>query len=384
MMTQDEIKTKLQDEIINSLPETAHGLLKLSPRAGKTRIAINIIKRERPLRILWVTPNTELRDIDIPREFIQWDAEDYLRNTTIVCWMSLADVEGYYDKVIFDEYQYITEANVEPFFNGQIQYNSIIGLSGTHPKHQSKHELYRRLNLDILADMGIDEAVEMDLVSDYEITVVNVPMERELKEIQCGKPPKTFMQTEYGNYNYLHEQAERYMSMAKIMNRMRAIQRSPSKEKAAKYLIDNLPGRKLVFCGSIPQADRLSEHAYHSKNGKKGKENLKNFIEEKIDLLTCVNSGGTGTTYRNVDHFIIVQSDSDRRGNTTQKLARSLLKQHNYKAQIWFLCLEDTKDKVWVNSALESFNQDKISFVDIETLQGNNLKLGDNDYKQRD
>ena len=65
-------KTEIQKEIVEGLQEPSHGLLRLAPRVGKTKIGIDIIKKEKPKRILWVTPNAKLRDVDIPTEFKIW------------------------------------------------------------------------------------------------------------------------------------------------------------------------------------------------------------------------------------------------------------------------------------------------------------------------
>ena len=67
-------------------------------------------------------------------------------------------------------------------------------------------------------------------------------------------------------------------------------------------------------------------------------------------------------------HLILTQVDSDRNGLTTQKLARTLLKQKGYNATIWILCLKKTQDKVWVDAALENFDESKIEYLEFKTL----------------
>ena len=131
-------RTEIQDTIISSLPEIAHGVLEISMRVGKGRITIEKIKQEKPKTILWVTPSTELRDKDVPNEFIKWGADNYLENTKVICWGSLAKERGHYDKIILDEIQHITEANSEVLFNGSVTYGSILGLTGTMPKIEEK------------------------------------------------------------------------------------------------------------------------------------------------------------------------------------------------------------------------------------------------------
>ena len=48
------------------------------------------------------------------------------------------------------EYQDLTISNVEPLLNGKIKYKTILGLSGTHPKHKDKQSIYDILKLKSL------------------------------------------------------------------------------------------------------------------------------------------------------------------------------------------------------------------------------------------
>lgn len=364
-------RTQIQDNIIDGLPSPAHGFLKLAPRVGKSRIAIRVIKNEKSKSILWVTPNVKLRDIDIPLEFDVWNAKRYLKKTLIICYGSLSGVKGHFDKVIFDEYQDITEANSLPFFSGQITYGSITAMSGTHPKHKEKLDIYKKLGLKALASIDIDEGVELKLIADYQINVIEVRMNNTDKSITAGTKAKPFMTTEKSQYDYLSKVAmaaiyqQRKDVKFRILARMRAVYNSLSKQEAAKYLLDNLKGRKLVFCGGIAQAESLCDNTYHSKTND---VKLKQFLNQEIDKIAMVNAGGVGFTYENVQHFIIVQANSDKKGETTQKLARSLLKQKDYKATIWFLCLLDTQDEKWVQLALQNFDKSKIKYVRYENL----------------
>lgn len=318
-------RSRIQKEIVDKLNNPVHGLLLLSPRIGKTKISIDIIKKEKSKKILWVTPNTKLRDEDIPTEFKKWKAINCLKKTDIICYASLADHKGKYDKVILDEYQDITPANAEPLFNGNIKYKSIVGLSGTHPKHKEKQELYDRLDLKILTDMSIDEAVENGLIAPYKIKVIECRLNSRDRNIQAGNVKKQFMQTEEARYGYLTRLINTKLfsgqSVPKFffLNRMRFIYKLKSKNDFAKSFVSKLKGRTLVFTGGIEQAENICKNTYHSKRDDK---DLQAFLEGKIDKLACVNAGGVGFTYRDVDNFVIVQVNSDSKGDATQKIAK--------------------------------------------------------------
>ena len=358
-------KTAFQDQIIEQLGIDTHGLLLLAPRVGKTRIAIELIKKEKPKTILWVTPNVRLRDVDIPNEFSIWSAKRYLNKTTIICYGSLADMSGHFDRIILDEYQDITIANSEPFFNGQITYGKIIGLSGTHPSHKEKLDIYKRLHLKVLKEIRIEQAQEAGLISDYKITVKTINLNSTDKNIEAGAVGKKFMTTERANYDYLSKTVSRAMfsnnpAMLQfaILRRLRFIYTLQSKYNAAKEFIKTLKGRTLIFSGGIEVSEFLTPYTYNSKTDDYF---LKKFLAGEINVLSCVNSGGVGFTYRNVDNFVIVQVNSNKKGDVTQKIARSLLEQKGYKANIYIFVAKDTVDQDWLEKALVHFSPDKIT-----------------------
>ena len=364
-------KSRIQKEIVDSLPNPCHGILKLAPRVGKTKITIDIIKRDKPKRILWVTPNRKLRDVDIPGEFITWRAKTYLKKTTIICYAALAKHRGDYDLVILDEYQDLTSNNAKPILSGSIKYNTIIGLSGTHPKHKEKLELYNRLNLDILIDISIDEAVEKKLVAPYNITVVQCQLDSKDKYVKGGSKTKPFLQTEKSRYEFMTKGiARKYHANGMVpqfyyINRMRFLYNLKSKNKAAKTFVDSLEGRTLVFTGGIDMAERLYKHTFHSKTDD---TDLNNFLAGGIKSLACVNAGGVGFTFKGVDNFVIVQINSNQKGDATQKIARALVPQEGYVGNIYIFVVKDTVDEGWLEEVLKDFSLDKVKYVRYEDL----------------
>lgn len=359
-------REEIQQEIVDSLDNPCHGLLNLAPRVGKTKIGIDIIKKEKPKKVLWVTPNTKLRDVDIPKEFKKWKAKTFLNKTDIICYASMASHIGKYDKIILDEYQDLTENNAEPLFNGNIKYKTIIGLSGTHPKHKEKLDLYKKLKLEILSSMTIDEAVDKKLIAPYDIIVVECRLESNKKTIKAGNKKKPFLTTEANHYKYLTRLINIKLFNRETVpaffyiNRMRFIYNLDSKNEFAKKLLKKLKGRTLIFSGSIEKAEQMSKYVFHSKTDDKY---LNMFKEGEIDELSLVNSGGLGHTFTNVDNLIIVQVNSNKKGDGTQKIARSLVLQEGYKANIYILVAVDTVDESWKDKVLEDFNLDNVKHV---------------------
>lgn len=370
-MSIDKNKKEIQKEIVDNLPNPSHGLLCVAVRAGKTKITIDIIKKEKPKTILWVTVNSKLRDIDIPQEFKKWKAQKYLENTKIICYQSLSKIEGDFDKIILDEYHCLTENNSKNLLNGKIKYKTILGLSGTHPKNLEKNQLLSKLNLKVLKFLGIKEATQKSLIAPYRIFLIPTQINMKDKDVKSGNNKITFYQTEKQKYDYLTKclTENQYLLPNKrkdpkilALNRMRFIHNLKSKQDKIKSFLKTLKGRTIIFSANIDLANSLSPYTYHSKTDD---SNLKKFLDGKINTLSCVNMGGTGFTFTNVDNFVICQANSDILGATTQKIGRSLVLQKDYVANIYMFYIENTVDEDWVNSSLSNFDRDNIKILRV-------------------
>lgn len=365
----DKEKTALQNEIINKLPLRPHGRLLLAPRVGKTRIAIEVIKKNKPQSILWVTPSASLAQKAIPEEFIKWGAKEYLPKLTTSTWKSLPKIKGRYSIIILDEEHYITQNNAVNLLNGTLS-GHILSMTGTPTKHIIKQVLYTELGLKVLHRISVNKAVDIGILSNYEINVLKIALNSKDRNVQAGRKPNYFYSTEKDNYEYLDKVAKdaircrREDVKFRIIARSNAIKNSPSKAVITKHLWKTLKGRKLFFCSSIKQANSITPKVYHSKSDK---TYLEQFINGEIDEICMVNSGGTGFTYKELDHLVLVQADSDKNGQTLQKICRPLLSQKDFKAKIWILCLQNTQDEVWVNSVLEKLDKTKINYKIMTT-----------------
>lgn len=371
-MTKKE-KDELQKEIVNSINNEESGRLILAPRIGKTKIIIDLIKRDKIKgKILWVTPTSKLAEEDIPKEFEKWKAKKYLKQLETTTWKSLVNCKGKYGIIVLDEEQFMTANNASPLINGDLVAERTISMTGTETKYQAKKDLYNKLNLKTIYKISINKAVDIGLLSNYAIKVVKVEMDTkknikvEYKNKATGKTD-SFITSEAKQYEYQCRKLEKNSSKFGILHRMNLIKNSPSKMGAAKYIINSLEGKKLIFAANTTQAEELSDFVYHSKTDTK---DLDKFVSGETDKIAMVNKGGTGYTYVLIDNLIVTQVDSDNNGLTSQKIARTLLKQKSYQATIWLVCLKDTQDEVWLDSTLQSFDKSK-----IETIEFKDLKL---------
>ena len=363
-------QTEIQENILCQVPARTSGLLNLSVRIGKTKLAIDLLERDKYHKILWVTAEVTLRDKSLPEEFQKWGKTKLLKKTTFICYGSLRKYNPLdYDIVILDEYQKCTPVNMVKFLS-LVKLPIIIGLSGTHPKNYDKRDLFRNLRLEVLSQLTIDEAVQKNLIAPYTIHLVGCELDTK-KTISIVNKKYDFNTSEKLNYAYVSKEIDALHNNGLPVSKSLAIRRAcsiysyPSKSAKAIELVNKLGGRSLIFFPRITFADTSGFPAYHSKTSN---VNLQRFIEGKISTLACVNAGSLGTTFKNVDNLIVVQADSNQTGGTTQKLGRALVKQKNYKAKIYILYFKDTIDETWALKAVGAFENSNIIKTDYNQL----------------
>lgn len=367
-------RNKVQKEILNSIEPGKNARLIVAQRVGKTKIIISLIKRDKPNSILWVTPSKILANGEIQKEFKKWNAKRYLKKLKTSTYASLNKVVGYFDLIILDEEQHITVNNAANLLNKKLTCSVLISMTGTKTQHDHKNTIFKKLNLNIVKNINIDSAVDMNILAKYKIYNILVPMTNNID----FKNGKTYKEKVW--YDILSKRVNRAIVSGNnknikyaILNRRRFIINSTSKYIAAEKLISKLEGRKIIFAGSIKQADKICPYNFHSQTSH---QDLIKFQNNEIDCISMVNSGGTGFTYNNLEHLILIQSDSDKNGSTLQKLARILLKQKkDYKAKIWILTLLGTQDEKWTNNVLSKFKSENIIKLHSDNI--NNKKLLD-------
>lgn len=368
--------SEIQKFIVDSLPKYPHGRLILSPRIGKSKIIIDLIKRDQPQSILWVTPYSDLAKYDIPNEFIKWNAMEFEDKLTTCTYSYLPKLKGNFSLVILDEDQFVTQKNLAPFFNKQITYKNIIGMTGTDTTNKTKHDLYLQLGLKVLAQYDINEAVDDEILSEYEINCIYVNLDRN-KNILVKSKSHQFYTSEYKQYQYYNSKYEdaKFFGTRDLkhlaIQRMRCIYNSKTKLDAVKFISDTLSiinpnSKSLVFTPTIKQTESICKNYYHSKTNDSA---LIRFQNNEINTLGLVQTGGIGYTFPNLDNIIMMQVDSDGTGKSTQKICRALLKEKDKVAQIYLVYLKDTQDEEWLKSTLTSFDESKINYYSLHQFK---------------
>lgn len=361
------------EEIINKILENDfHGLVYLPTGYGKTRITLKSLEQSSFNRILWVCGTEEFRDSGLWEECTKWGIKKSICNSiTAICYQSLHKTNASkYDIVILDEIQYITPFRVKPLYNHNG--TKIIGLTGTPPRDRVKQEIFSDLGLNIIIQKTVDDGVDEEMISDYEIDVVFCKL-NDIKNIPKKGINGTFYVSEKSSYHYYNTKlAAAYDTYSKdisrlTLNRARFIYNLPSKFEHAKSIIKKYKNKRIIsFSKSIGHAKILGQTTYHSKLKKDEKlRNLDNFNSKKYNSISTVEAANTSINFIDVDIALIHQLDSNP-GNFLQRIGRNLRYKENVIKKMIILCNKETQDLIWTKKCLEGLNPNKIKYYEIE------------------
>lgn len=362
MNLKKSLKQKVYSEKI--IESDFHGIVELAMGVGKTKIVIDAIRKQKFKSILWVCGTEKFRDKGLKEEFISWKGD--FTKVKAICWHSLSDLKGSFDLIVLDEVQMITERRFNYFRNNP--YNKILALTGTLPREWSKLRLLEKLNLKTIVSVDVDEAIEEELIADYEIEVVYCYLNDKIKkEIKSKKG--VFYATERESYDWYSRKiaaAKAYGNYAEVkslsLRRANFIYNSKSKLKASLLVNSNLKGRIVSFSKRTEIADMLGTPFHTKIHKKKRDQNYADFNSGKISHLATVEAANTSLNLIDVECVFIQQLDSNA-GNFFQRMGRGLRLRKDYVAKIIIMCLKDTQDEIWVSECISSLNPKKITYV---------------------
>lgn len=337
------------------------GILNLCPRFGKIRTTINILKELKPKSIIIAYPDTKIKE-SWESEFKQMKYKN--ENIQYTTHLSLHKYqEEEFDLVVIDEIHLLSEAQIEAA-RTLLEHNPrVLGLTGTLSRW-TEETLAQELDLMVVAHYPIEQAIEEGVIVDYEITVVQVPLDNTRKQDYKGKLRTEKAQFEA--YGWVIDQMERQNKPTMFLRlaRMRIIQNSIAKmEKTRELIKKHKDERVLVFCGVTKISDQLGIPVYHSKAGEK--ETFEAFANGKGNHLAVIKIGNTGVTYKPLNRVIINYFDSNGE-NLAQKINRCMAMEYNNpdkKAQIYIVCSTEDVERKWLRSALEFFDKSKIKYI---------------------
>ena len=361
------LRDQRQKEFADMWLKNKRGILYLCPRFGKIYTSINILEELKPKKILIAYPDKKIEE-SWKQDF---EARSYRHsNITYTTHLSMWKVKDeQFDIVIIDEIHLLSEAQIQAA-RDLIRINkNVLGLTGTMTT-ATESVLDMDLDLQVIAQYPIEQAIAEGVIVDYQITVIKVPLDT----ITLIKN-KNKMQTEkrmFDATSWVIDQLEREgrNTMMLRLKRMRIIQNSIAKQRMTRAVLSKYANERiLVFCGTTDIADNLGIPSYHSKS-KDGKDVFENFANGEGNHLAVVKIGNTGVTYKPLNKVILNYFDSNAE-NLAQKVNRCMAMEYNNpdkKAQIYIICTNEPVEEKWLKKALEFFDNDKIKFVNIDKI----------------
>lgn len=343
----------------------------ISMGVGKTLIGLKYLNHLQELNmyklnVLVVAPKLSIFD-SWKDDAVKFSIDPkVMEKITYTTYLSLNKLNPHnYDVVVLDECHSLlyTHHTFLATYAGRI-----LGLTGTPPRYQKseKGEMVQEY-CPIMYKYITDDAVDDNILNDYRIIVHKMPLSTQ-NSIPVSLKNSNFYTSEQKSYSYwtkriIDADTKKQEQIASVM-RMRVIMDFKTKETYAKYLLNEIEDKCIVFCNTQAQADRICKHSVHSENPD-AEANLEMFKKDKIDQLSCVLQLNEGINIPNLRAGIIMHAYGNER-KSSQRIGRLLRLNPDDTAIIHILCYKDTVDERWVAEALRDLDPTKIKYHEVK------------------
>lgn len=369
-------KDEIQELAINAIRPHKRCGVGISMGVGKTLLGLKrldeLFKEKGLRRIVVAYPKVSIKNswINDANKFGLSYLLEYITFTTYLSLgkINLADTQ----MLILDECHSLLFTHKPALDNYK---GWILGLTGTPPKRKGgeKGTMVNQY-CPIVYTYEVKEAVDDRILNDYRITVHLLNLDDAENHFVPMKNGRGFWTSEKKSYEYWSErifESEGHNKMLAIM-RMKSLQNYRSKEEYALKLLKDIPGKCIIFANTKDQADRISRYRYYSGNPA-NERNLQMFNDDEINQLVCVLQLNEGINIKNLRYAIILHAYGNER-KSAQRIGRLLRLLPDDTAHINLLCYKNTVDQLWVQQALEGFDNDKISYIDT-TIKEDAIKF---------
>jgi superfamily II DNA or RNA helicase len=397
------VKTRVQAEAITAWNNNGRwGAIVGATGIGKSKMGVDIVSdvlRKNPeAKELIVVPTAKLRDDNWPSEFEKWGVEVPDGTLKLSCYASLPNIRGHEISVaIMDEGHNMTESNMPFFENNRIE--ALLWLSAVRPRDDDKKKMFSKLRIFPVYEITLDEAVKLGLVAPYEITIIEMELDKNDKYLTGGKKTNPFKQTELGKYQYLSRLCIARPDKHNFIDRMRFLHNVRSRTVAAINILEHVipkDKRTLIFCASKKQAIEVNDRRFFSKpvlpklksnsafeqekfanklkdfeyinSHYEGDKGYLDFLNKNINRLACVDALNEGQNIDDLDCAFIVATDSNPL-NLWQRIGRIIRFRVGHTGRIILLCIKGTEDIKWIDRAIAQLDSSKITRIGLDDLR---------------
>lgn len=370
-------RKEVQELALSKIDRAKYLILELITGMGKTKVAIDLINHicdrvsrndESPATILILVAKTVHKQT-WKDEIEKWGGikSDYI---TIECYESLKNYENsYFDVVVTDEMQHLSEARIDVLETIHIN-ESFIGLSATIKRDMRDYFIYNH-KAEVIK-CGLKEAVEDEVLPEPTVYLLPLTLDTTNYTYKVKKFGRDIITTQKGCYDsissliewyknkYFNSRNERIKNLWLSTAGKRLKWCAEQKEALVLSLLDKFRNYKtLTFCSSIEQSERLGKYNITSKN-KASVKNLEMFNLNKIKHITACNILNEGVNLTNCRIGIFCNLNSSEIV-VKQRVGRIL----RHKSPIIIIpYFKDTREEELVQKMIEEYSEDSIISVD--------------------
>jgi len=352
--------------------------------AGKTKVGViaagRHIRNNFNQKWLIITPTENLRDREWVNEFKKWGYEKELENVTLECIQTAHKRrKEHWDGIVIDE----IDVTITPQYKKLYQYNrfdKILGLTAT------VEDMDKIVFLDNFAPIvhktTIDRALELDLVSDFNIYNLAISFTEKEKKLYDDVNLKFLKAFAFFNNSFpmlnlaiknskkvastLNSDALTVLNVARRCFRLIKFRKelcflAENKIQATKDILEKYNDEKaIIFNEQINIASKICRELgeetvlFHSKLKKKEKvEALDEFGSSNSDIkyISCVRALDRGMNVPDCS-LGIVMSGSSKSRQDTQRRGRAIRFQKDKVAKIFNLYVPKTIEEKWVKKRI--------------------------------
>ena len=387
-----------REEVLNEILSLKENNIccELTTGFGKTRIAIELLKKRKCTNILIVIPRLVLIQ-NWKEELKKWNFLLSESCVTFTTYVSLYKHAGKYDAVVYDEAHHLTERCFEAIED--IESDNNILLSATIPRDK-KYSISYNFPNTYFYKVSLKEAIDNEVLPDPKVYLIPLELDKKIHKHNYVANPKGIKQVtcNYENrWNYIKDKRNKvtvfctewqyiHELSTKIEYYKRAFMACRSERIKSKWLklagdrlkiLSNLKTdfvsdilkklkneRTITFCNSIEQTEVLGKYNINSKN-KESANNLNMFNKGEIKHITCVNMLNEGINLSDckVGIFAVLNSSEIM---IKQKNGRLLRHSEPVIIIPYYI---NTREQELVEKMLEDYNPELVTTTDINNIE---------------
>lgn len=372
-MTREEVNNLA----LSKIDSTKYLILELITGYGKTKVAIDLINHicdrvfknhESPTSILILVAKTVHKQT-WKDEIEKWGGirSDYV---TIECYESLYKYKNaYFDTVVCDELQHLSEARLEILKSIHIS-EAFIGLSATIKRDMRDYFIYNH-KAEVIK-CSLKEAVEDNVLPEPIVYLLPLSLDTVKYTYKIKRFGRNVITTQKGYYDsisslidwyknkYFNSRNKRIKNLWLSTAGKRLKWCSEQKEEIVNSILNKFKNYKtLTFCSSIEQSERLGKYNITSKN-KDSIKNLELFNTNKIKHITSCAILNEGVNLANCKIGIFCNLNSSEI-ITRQRCGRLL----RHKSPVIIIpYFKDTREEELVEKMIIEYNKESIIVAD--------------------